>query len=115
MYYDLSGQWDQYRLHRPKNASSKAITSNDKSTILRNYLDGYQNFLKDLFLLFIPFMTFCYYYRYEEITGTFWDRACSDFDSMFCHLVYMANLLALLLMLYFPILKIPRTRTSKAS
>jgi hypothetical protein len=75
MYYDLSGQWDRYRLHRPKNAS-KAITSNDKSTILRNYLDGYQNFLKDLFLLFIPFMTFCYYYRYEEITGTFYRISC---------------------------------------
>jgi hypothetical protein len=81
MYFDLTGQWEQYRLYRPVKASTTDNNGDDKASPtanstaavgkIKNYMEGYQNFLKDLVLLFLPFMTFCYYIRYEQITGTY--------------------------------------------
>ncbi|KAG7373772.1 fatty acid hydroxylase superfamily protein [Nitzschia inconspicua] len=55
MHYDLSGKWDQYKLHKSRNVS------------LQDYTKGMKNFAKDLVLLFIPSMTLCYSMRVSEI------------------------------------------------
>lgn len=77
MYYDLSGQWDDYRLHK-SNASSNSSSSksksnnnnnNNRNVSLNDYTKGMKNFAKDLVLLFFPFMTACYAMRLPEIEG----------------------------------------------
>jgi hypothetical protein len=57
MYYDLTGQWDHYKLHKTRNVT------------VADYTKGLKNFSKDLALLFVPFLTCCYALRLEEIQG----------------------------------------------
>lgn len=57
MYFDLTGRWDGYKLHKTRNVSVK------------DYAKGLANFAKDLALLFVPFMTVCYAVRVQEIRG----------------------------------------------
>lgn len=60
MYFDLSGKWKQYSLNPNRNVS------------IKDYYVGMQSFFVDLMVLFIPFMTICFYYRSNEI------RECND-------------------------------------
>lgn len=64
MYYDLTGKWDAYKLHKTRNVT------------VQDYVKGLKNFVKDLILLFIPFMTFCYCFRVQQIQGAFVLRVC---------------------------------------
>jgi hypothetical protein len=57
MYYDLTGQWEPYKLHKSRNVT------------YQDYINGLMNFAKDLVLLFVPFLTFCYTMRIEAIQG----------------------------------------------
>ncbi|CAB9509885.1 expressed unknown protein [Seminavis robusta] len=57
MHFDLSGKWAKYALHKTRDVS------------VQDYLDGAKSFVADLFLLFIPFMTACFWYRQDEIQG----------------------------------------------
>ena len=59
MYYDLSGKWAEYTLHK-----TRAVT-------LQDYMDGYKSFAADLVLLFLPCMTLCYWYSFDKIQGTY--------------------------------------------
>jgi hypothetical protein len=64
MYYDLTGKWDAYKLHKTRKVS------------VQDYVKGLKNFVKDLILLFIPFMTFCYCFRVQQIQGVCVCAAC---------------------------------------
>lgn len=67
MYFDLTGKWDNYKLHKTRCVS------------VQDYLDGAKSFVADLFLLFLPFLTFCYYFREQDILGMF-DTSLSLFQ-----------------------------------
>jgi hypothetical protein len=58
MYFDLTGKWSDYSLHK------------NRSVTIYDYLDGWKSFCVDLILLFLPFLTFCFWYRAKEINGT---------------------------------------------
>ena len=63
MHYDLSGKWKTYQLHKTRNVST------------HDYAKGMINFGFDLLFLFLPFMTLCYYLRYDviqECRDTWW-------------------------------------------
>jgi hypothetical protein len=70
MYYDLSGQWDDYRLHK-SNSNSSSNSNSKRNVSLNDYTKGMKNFAKDLVLLFFPFMTACYAMRLPEIEGMY--------------------------------------------
>jgi len=55
MYLDLSGRWQQYSLHKQRSAS------------VSDYAKGMKSFAADIVLLFVPFMTLCFWYRAEAI------------------------------------------------
>ena len=57
MHFDLSGKWSQYALHKTRSVSRQ------------DYIDGAKSFAADLFLLFIPFIAFCFWFREKVITG----------------------------------------------
>jgi cytochrome bd-type quinol oxidase subunit 1 len=59
MHFDLSGKWAKYTLHKTRCVS------------VQDYLDGAKSFVADLFLLFLPVMTLCYYFRETEIRGRY--------------------------------------------
>ena len=59
MYHDLNGKWDKYTLHKTRSVS------------VQDYVDGAKSLFADLFLLFLPFMTLCYYFRESAIRGRF--------------------------------------------
>lgn len=83
MYYDLSGQWDDYRLH--KSTSSKS----SRNVSLNDYTKGMKNFAKDLVLLFFPFMTGCYAMRLPQIQGMLYNDVL-----LYCTLVRCCIVLA---------------------
>jgi hypothetical protein len=70
MYLDLSGRWKEYAMN-----PNRTITA-------RTYLDGLVSFSFDLGFLFFPFMTWCFWYRWEEITRSS--------DSLFMSLTKLA-------------------------
>lgn len=55
MYHDLNGKWAKYTLHKTRCVS------------VQDYIDGAKSLFADLFLLFLPFMTVCYYFRESAI------------------------------------------------
>lgn len=55
MHMDLSGKWAQYSLNRNRLVSTE------------DYKVGMKSFAFDLVFLFLPFMTFCFWYRANEI------------------------------------------------
>jgi len=57
MYLDLSGKWAEYSLNKKRTVA------------LDDYIHAAKSFLADLVLLFIPVMTFCFYYRSGAIDG----------------------------------------------
>ncbi len=57
MYYDLTGKWAKYTLHKTRCVS------------VQDYIDGAKSLFADLFLLFLPFLTICYWFREKEIRG----------------------------------------------
>jgi hypothetical protein len=57
MYFDLSGKWAAYSLNKNRNVS------------WRDYYVGMKSFVVDLFTLFIPFMTFCFWYSGDSINN----------------------------------------------
>ena len=65
MYYDLSGKWAAYSIN-PK----RSVTATD-------YLRGAKSFFADIACLFLPVMTFCFWYRAAEIVGTFFENIFS--------------------------------------
>lgn len=59
MHFDLTGKWAKYTLHKTRCVSTE------------DYIAGAKSFIADLVLLFLPFMTICYYFREKEILGKY--------------------------------------------
>lgn len=57
MYFDLTGKWDAHKLHKKRNVS------------ITDYRVGLVNFVKDLTLLFVPFLAICFSYRLDAVQG----------------------------------------------
>jgi len=55
MYFDLTGKWDEYRLCKTRDVT------------IKDYMDGFRNFAKDVVFLFLPFMAICFSWRLQEI------------------------------------------------
>jgi sterol desaturase/sphingolipid hydroxylase (fatty acid hydroxylase superfamily) len=57
MHMDLSGKWAPYSLHKKRVATAK------------DYVDGWRSFCADQLLMFLPFMTFCFWYSADKINN----------------------------------------------
>ena len=68
MYMDLSGKWSQYSMNKNRNATTA------------HYVEGWKSFCVDMTLLFVPFMTFCFWYRSKEVSGMSMTRAALELE-----------------------------------
>jgi len=57
MYLDLSGKWAKYSMNKNRDVS------------YADYASGMKSFTVDLCLLFVPFMTLCFWYSADAIDG----------------------------------------------